>query len=62
MNANLLLVFVCLGLGALLSLDPRLPKGTAQAFNSFVLWISLPALILVQVPPCWTTRPGARSC
>jgi predicted permease len=57
LNANLLLVFVCLGLGALLRLDQRLPKGTAQAFNSFVLWISLPALILVQVPALLENTP-----
>jgi len=57
LNPNLLLVFVCLGLGAVLRLDPRLPKGTAQAFNSFVLWISLPALILVQVPALLENTP-----
>jgi len=57
LNANLLLVFVCLGLGALLRLDKRLPPGTAQAFNGFVLWISLPALILVQVPALLENTP-----
>jgi predicted permease len=57
LNANLLLIFVCLGLGALLRLDRRLPKGTAQAFNSFILWISLPALILVQVPTLLENTP-----
>jgi len=49
-NANFILIFVCLIIGSLLRGSPKFSKASALAFNSFVIWISLPALVLVQIP------------
>ncbi|MBS1985793.1 MAG: AEC family transporter [Bdellovibrionales bacterium] len=54
-NPNLLLVFVCLGVGACLRWTGRFPKNFPHSINSFVIWVSLPALILNQIPPLWAT-------
>jgi len=50
-NTNLILIFVCLIVGVLLNLSGKFPKNAPQAFNLFVIWISLPALVLTQIPP-----------
>lgn len=47
---NFLLIFCCLALGQLCRRVPKFPKSTAQSLNSFVIYISFPALVLVQVP------------
>lgn len=48
--SNFILIFVCLILGAALRKTGRLPTQTAGALNAFVIWISLPALVLLEVP------------
>ncbi len=50
MNANLLLIFVCLGLGPLLKRTGRFPATTSQILNQFVLWVAYPALVFIQIP------------
>ena len=47
--ANIVILFLCLGLGALLRHYQRLPENAHQALNGFVFNISLPALVLTQV-------------
>lgn len=48
--ANFVLIFFCLGLGVLLKRTGRFPQTTAQVLNAFVIHISLPAVILIQIP------------
>lgn len=48
--ANFVLIFFCLGLGVLLKRTGRFPQTTAQVLNAFVIYISLPAVILLQIP------------
>lgn len=48
--SNLVLIFVCLVLGILIKRTGRFPQTTPQSLNSFIIFISLPALILTQVP------------
>lgn len=50
MNPNFVLIFLCLFLGLLLGRTGKFPTHAAQALNTFVIWISLPALVLVQFP------------
>ena len=47
---NFVLIFLCLGLGVLLKRTGRFPHTTAQVLNAFVIYISLPAVILLQIP------------
>lgn len=47
---HFLLIVCCLALGQLCKRVPKFPKTTAQSLNSFVIYISFPALVLVQVP------------
>ena len=47
---NLIIIFVLLLLGMLLSRLQILPQNASQSLNLFVIYISLPALILLQVP------------
>ena len=47
---NLLLIFICLVAGFLLNRFSLAPPKMAQALNSFVITLSLPALILTQAP------------
>jgi predicted permease len=44
------LVLVCLVFGIALRRSKRFPKDSARALNAYVIWISLPAVVLVQVP------------
>lgn len=48
--ANFILIFFCLSLGVLLKRSGRFPATTAQVLNAFVIHISLPAVILLQIP------------
>lgn len=48
--ANFVLIFFCLSLGVLLKRTGRFPTTTAQVLNAFVIHISLPSVILVQIP------------
>lgn len=50
MSPNFLLIIFCLVLGNLLRWTGKFPKNAPQAFNGFVIWISLPAVVLLQVP------------
>ncbi len=56
-SANLILIFLALILGLLLRLSGRLPQNAATSFNAFVIWISVPAIILVQIPKLLTSSP-----
>lgn len=48
--SNLLLAIVCLSLGKILQRVKQFPEASAQVLNAYVIYIALPALILVQVP------------
>ncbi|MEI8176049.1 MAG: AEC family transporter [Candidatus Omnitrophota bacterium] len=50
MNPSFILIILCLTLGALLKRSGKFPREAPRAFNAFVIWVSLPALILVQIP------------
>jgi predicted permease len=47
--SNLLLLVVCFLIGILLARTERFPQGAAHALNAFVIYVSLPALILGQI-------------
>lgn len=49
-QSNLALVITCMLVGIFLRSTNRLPQNTAAALNAFVIWISLPALILKEIP------------
>ncbi len=48
--SNIVLVPLCLFLGFLLRQLGRFPENAPQVLNSFVIHVSLPALVLVQIP------------
>lgn len=50
MSANFVLILFCLTIGILLRLTRRFPEKSPQAFNAYVIWVALPALVLVQIP------------
>lgn len=45
-----MLIFVCLMLGQLCRHFKRFPSTSAQVLNAFVIYVSFPAVILVQIP------------
>ena len=47
--SNLVLIFVCLILGVLLKRTGRFPHNTHTALNAFVIFISFPATVLLQI-------------
>jgi malate permease and related proteins len=47
--SNIILLFACLALGLVLGWSKRFPEGAHLALNAFILHVSLPALILLQV-------------
>lgn len=47
---NILFILLLLLIGYLLKHLPAFPKNTASVLTSFVIYVSLPALILVQIP------------
>lgn len=48
--ANILMLFLCLLLGYLFQRVKAFPSNTHQVLNQFVIWISLPALVLFYMP------------
>jgi predicted permease len=48
--ANFILIFVCMILGVLLKRTGKLPDRAHQALNTVVIYVSLPAMVLVQIP------------
>ena len=46
---NIALLFVCLLLGVLLRLAGKMPENAHVALNAFIINISLPALIVLQI-------------
>lgn len=50
MSPNLLLIFFCLFFGVLLKRLGAFPASAPKAFNAFVIWVSFPAVIFLQVP------------
>lgn len=48
--SNLLLAIICLVLGKLLQRVRQFPESAAQTLNAYVIYVALPALILVQIP------------
>jgi predicted permease len=53
--ANLAVIFVCLASGILLRRSGRFTETAPAALGTFVVFISLPALVLAQVPPLLAT-------
>lgn len=47
---NFALIFVSLAIGYLINLKDMFPKNTPIILNQFILYISLPAMILLQIP------------
>ncbi len=48
--SNILLAITCLTIGKLLQRVPQFPASSAQVLNQYVIYIALPALILIQIP------------
>ncbi len=48
--SNILLAITCLTIGKLLQRLPQFPASSAQVLNLYVIYIALPALILIQIP------------
>lgn len=48
--SNILLALICLIIGKLLQGVRQFPDSSAQVLNAYVIYIALPALILVQMP------------
>lgn len=48
MNSQILTVIACLGLGIALRKSTRFSPDSPRVLNAFVIWVSLPALVLVQ--------------
>jgi malate permease and related proteins len=57
MNPNFTIIFLCLLLGIGLRQTGKFPKNAHQALNGFVIWISLPALVLLQIPQLLESTP-----
>ena len=55
MNPNFVLIFVCLVVGGILRTTGKFPSTAPKAFNAFVIWVSLPAVILIQIPALLST-------
>lgn len=53
--SNLVLIFVCLICGYLCKKTGRFPLATSQALNSFIVFISLPSLVLIQITKLFET-------
>lgn len=53
---NIILIVVLLLIGIGLRYIPAFPKNTAQVLTSFVIYVSLPALILTRIPELSTSR------
>lgn len=47
---NLYLVIVCLFIGLILQRTRRFPKDAAASLNAYVIYVALPAVILVEIP------------
>lgn len=47
--SNLILIFVCLALGATFRRFNRFPAGSAAALNAYVIYVALPALVLNEI-------------
>ena len=47
---NFIVIFLCLGAGHLCRTVKAFPGSSAQSFNAFVIYLSLPAVIFAQVP------------
>lgn len=48
---NFIVIFICLIAGIICKKIRQFPHQTAQVFNAFIIYITLPALVLAQVPP-----------
>ncbi len=48
--SNLLLALVCLFLGKMLQNLKQFPESSGQILNAYVIYVALPALILLQIP------------
>lgn len=48
--SNILLAVICLAIGKALQSVRQFPQSSAHALNSYVIYVALPALILVQMP------------
>ncbi len=55
--SNLVLIFVCLVLGALLKRTGRFPHNTHTALNAFVIFVSFPATVLLQITALFSKTP-----
>lgn len=60
-SPNLILIFVCLLFGICLRFSNKFPPNAPHVFNGFVVWISFPALVLIQIPALLNTvEPSAQ--
>ena len=53
--SNFIVIFLCMVAGILCKYLKNFPSSTAQALNAFVIYLSLPALVLSQVPKLLVT-------
>lgn len=47
---NLLLIFICLGLGFVFKRIPIFPKEVHKGINTYIIWVALPCLALLYIP------------
>jgi len=47
--SNIVLLFICLAIGILLRKSGRAPENTHVALNTFIIYVSLPSLTLLQL-------------
>lgn len=53
--SNFVLIFICLIIGSLMKKTGRLPMTTAASLNGFIIFVSLPATVLLQIPNLFAT-------
>lgn len=49
--ANFALIFICLLIGVLIKRTGRFPSTTPAALNGIIIFVSFPAVVLLQIPP-----------
>ena len=54
--SNILLIFLCLGIGVLLRYFKRMPDQAHVTLNAFVIYIAIPALALYHIPKIQLSR------
>jgi predicted permease len=57
MNSQLILILMCLLIGLCLRQAGRFPQSTHHVLNGFVIWVSLPSMVIVQMSNLFLHTP-----